>query len=242
MNLRSLMCGFALAAAATASAAVVAGGNTCGLMNVPSTAATTMIAVPWVNVGGSDVEVAKLVKTDTLTAGDELYYYDGASYNRWVLKADKTWEPSAVSNAQGTFVSPAADLGIARGKGLILVRQSVDAEIWVYGQHDASAVSVKPAAGSVDAPAYTMIANPKTSDYNLNAKGAVGAAGDQIVFAGTTEIYTCNGTAWTKTVSEQKTIGTKTVTVKKQSADGVVIPAGKGAWYVSKGGSPTINW
>lgn len=240
MKIHSMICAFALAAAA--SAAVVTGGNTCGLMNVPSTSEITMIAVPWVNVGGGDVEVAKLVKTDTLTAGDELYYYDGASYNRWVLEADKTWKPSAVSNAQGTFVSPAADLGIARGKGLILVRQNTASEIWVYGQNDTAAVSVKPAAGTAEAPAYTMIANPKTAAFDLNAPVVAGAAGDQIVFPGTTEIYSCNGTAWTKTVSEQKTIGTQTVTVKKQSTDGVVIPAGQGAWYVSKGGSPTINW
>ena len=240
MKIHSMICAFALAAAA--SAAVVTGGNTCGLMNVPSTSEITMIAVPWVNVGGGDVEVAKLVKTDTLTAGDELYYYDGTSYNRWVLTEGKAWEPSAVSNAQGTFVSPDADLGIARGKGLILVRKSTASEIWVYGQNDTTAVSVTPAAGTAEVPAYTMIANPKTAAYDLNAKKAVGAAGDQIVFPGTTEIYSCNGTAWTKTVSEQKTIGTKTVTIKTQSTDGVVIPAGQGAWYVSKGGSPTINW
>ena len=240
MKIHSMICAFALVAAA--SAAVVTGSNTGGLMNVPGTSRITMIAVPWVNVGGGDVEVAKLVKTDTLTAGDELYYYDGASYNRWVLNADKTWAPSAISNAQGTFVSPDAGLGIARGQGLILVRQSTASEIWVYGQHDTAAVSVKPAAGTTAAPAYTMIANPNTAAYDLNAQKAVGAAGDQIVFPGTTELYTCNGTAWTKIVSEQKTIGTKTITVKKPSADGVVIPAGRGAWYVSKGGSPTTNW
>ena len=77
MKLRSMIgfCALSIAAFGLQS------NNTCGLMNVPSTTATTMIAVPWVTVGGTEdaMKVANLVKTDTLTAGDELYYYDGST-------------------------------------------------------------------------------------------------------------------------------------------------------------------
>ena len=245
MKLRSMICGFALAAAVTASA--VTSSNTCGLMNVPSTDKITMIAVPWVTVlgEGDTMKVANLVKTDTLTAGDELYYYDGATYYRWTL-TDGVWTPSATTKSEGgqsvTVQAPDADYGIARGKGLFLVRKDTTKEIWLYGQYSSAAVSVTPAAGRADAPAYTMIANPNAAAYDLNAKGVAGAAGDQILLGDGVTLYTRGASQWTKTVVVEKTIGTKKIQVKSQSAEGVTIPAGQGAWYVSKGGSPTIAW
>lgn len=240
MKLRSLI-GFCALAVASVAVAEDIVGNTCGLMNVPSTTEATMIAVPWVTVGGTadTMQIATLVKTDTLSAGDELYYYDGSAYNRWVLE-DGAWKPSAVTNKDGTFVSPAAGFAVPRGQGLFLVRKNTASEIWLYGQNSTESASVAVTAGTATTPTYTMIANPNTSDYDLNTKSVAGAAGDQIILGDGT-IYSY-GSAWTKTISETKTIGTKTVTVKKQSSEGVVIPAGQGAWYVSKGGSPTINW
>ena len=80
MKLR-LMIGWCALAATVALGEDVTGKNVCGLMNVPSKAEVTMIAVPWVTVGGADtMKVANLVKTDTLSPGDELYYYDGGVY------------------------------------------------------------------------------------------------------------------------------------------------------------------
>lgn len=240
MKLRSLI-GFCALAVASAAVAEDIVGNTCGLMNVPSTAKTTMIAVPWVTVGGTadTMKVANLVKTDTLTAGDELYYYDGTTYFCWKLQ-DGDWTPTTTASQAGTYQAPNADYAIARGKGLFLVRKDTSKEIWLYGQHSTEGVSVGITDGTATAPAYNMIANPNTADYDLNGKKVTGTAGDQIILGDGT-IYSY-GSDWTKTVSETKTVGGKTVTVKKQSSEGVVIPAGQGAWYVSKGGSPTIVW
>ncbi len=244
----ALMGAVAFAAASSADA-VITGGNVCGLMNVPSNARETLIAVPWVTVGGGDatMKVANLVKTDTLSAGDELYFYDGSTYYRWVL-TNGTWTPTATTkkvNGQNlTLTAPGADYAIARGKGLWLVRQDASKEIWLYGQHDASAVSVTITAGTASAPAYTLIANPNTAAYDLNAKGVTGTVGDMIVFGGSEgqTLYTYKATGWTRKVETQKTVGSKTMTVKKDSTDGCTIPAGQGAWYVSVGGSPTIVW
>lgn len=243
MKLRSLICFCALAVASAAVAEDIV-GNTCGLMNVPSTAATTMIAVPWVTVGGTAdaMKVANLVKTDTLTAGDELYYYDGANYNRWVLNSSKAWEPSAVSNDAGTFVSPDANFAVARGKGLFLVRQNTASEIWLYGQNSTASVSVAVAAGTASNPAYNMIANPNTADYDLNNEKVSGGTGDQIILGDGKTIYSWNGSAWTRSVTTKKVIGGVEREMQTQSTEGVVVPAGQGAWYVSKAGSPTIVW
>ena len=248
MKLR-LMMGVCALAAATALGADVMGRNVCGLMNVPSGAKVTMIAVPWVTVGGEAdaMKVANLVKTDTLSAGDELYYYDGSVYRCWKLQGD-AWQPTTVTlkDAKGNDLSvqtPDASYALPRGKGLFLVRQNVTKEIWLYGQHSTAPISVAVAAGTAGTPAYTMIANPNAEAYDLNAKGVGGAAGDQILLGdGGTTLYTRTETAWTRKTDVTKTIGGVARTFKKDTTEDVVIPAGTGAWYVSKGGSPTIAW
>lgn len=248
MKLR-LMMGVCALAAATALGADVMGRNVCGLMNVPSGAKVTMIAVPWVTVGGEAdaMKVANLVKTDTLSAGDELYYYDGATYFSWKLQGN-VWTPAATTkeDAKGnpvTIQAPDASYALPRGKGLFLVRQDATKEIWLYGQHSTAPISVAVAAGTAGTPAYTMIANPNAEAYDLNAKGVGGAAGDQILLGdGGTTLYTRTETAWTRKTDVTKTIGGVARTFKVDTTEGVVIPAGTGAWYVSKGGSPTIAW
>ncbi len=248
MKLR-LMMGVCALAAATALGADVMGRNVCGLMKVPSDAKVTMIAVPWVTVGGGadTMKVANLVKTDTLSPGDELYYYDGATYFSWKLQ-DNVWTPAATTkvDAQGndvTIQAPDASYALPRGKGLFLVRQDATKEIWLYGQHSTAPVSVAVAAGTAGIPAYTMIANPNAEAYDLNKKGVGGAAGDQILLGdGGTTLYTRTGTDWTRKTDVTKTMGGVARTFKEDTTEGVVIPAGTGAWYVSKGGSPTIAW
>lgn len=247
MKLR-LMMGVCALAAATALGADVMGRNVCGLMKVPSNAKVTMIAVPWVTVGGGadTMKVANLVKTDTLSEGDELYYYDGEKYFSWKLQGN-AWKPATTSkkDAKGnpvTIQAPDPSYALPRGKGLFLVRQDVTKEIWLYGQHSTATISVAVAAGTAAAPAYTMIANPNAEAYDLNVK-RVGAAGDQILLGdGGTTLYTRTETAWTRKTDVKKTMGGVARTVKEDTTEGVVIPAGTGAWYVSKGGSPTIVW
>lgn len=241
MKLRSLIGFCALAVASVAVAADIE-GNTCGLMNVPSTSEVTMIAVPWVNVGGGDVEVAKLVKTDTLTAGDELYYYNGSTYYRWLLSADKKWTPSATTKEQGgksvTAEAPGGTYGVARGKGLTIVRQNPSAEIWLYGQADATAISSTVAPGTSSAPVYSLIANPTTADKNIKTLG--GSVGDQILLNDKT-LYTKDSTGW-YTWKVGATVANLPFTPKVKDYDNCVIPAGQGAWYVSVGGNPAIEW
>lgn len=243
MKLRSMIgfCALAVAAFGLES-------NTCGLMNVPSTAKTTMIAVPWVTVGGTAdaMKVANLVKTDTLTPGDELYYYDGATYYRWALQ-DGVWTPSDTTREEGgrsvTIEGPAADYAIARGKGLFLVRQNTASEIWLYGQHTNTSVSVAVAGGAATTPAYTMLANPNTEAYGLNAHNVEGADGDMISIPGDSTVYTYKDGSWGYVQKTgETTIRGKTIDVMEWAVGEVTVPAGQGVWYVSKGGAPTIAW
>lgn len=239
MKLRSMIgfCALAVAAFGLES-------NTCGLMNVPSTAKTTMIAVPWVTVGGTAdaMKVANLVKTDTLSAGDELYYYDESTgtYYCWKLQ-DGAWKKTTTASQAGTFTAPTDDYAIARGKGLFLVRQDTSKEIWLYGQAGTGSVSVKITAG-----AYNMIANPNTTAYDI--KDVAGGVGDQVIAydaTGKQILYTKDGEGWYRMAPSETgvTIGGVTRYPSVKTYSGCTIPAGQGAWYVSKSeATPTIGW
>ena len=251
MKLR-LMMGWCALAATVALGADVTGKNVCGLMNVPSNAEVTMIAVPWVTVGGSAdaMKVANLVKTDTLSEDDELYYYANGTYYRWLLKSG-VWTPTATTkkDAKGnsvTIQAPGDSYTLPRGTGLFLVRKDATKEIWLYGQYSTAPVSVTVAKAEVVdgkmVPAYTMIANPNTEAYDLNTKNVGGAEGDQILLDDAKTLYTRTKTAWTRKTDVKMTIKGVVRTFKEDTKVDVVIPAGTGAWYVSKGGSPTIAW
>lgn len=245
MKLRSLVLPGALALALSAWAdPVVTSAQMLGLMNVPSTAANTMIAVPWLGVGGENVKVCDLVKTDTLSAGDQLYYYHASgTYDAWTLTGG-AWTPIATAGtANGvTTAVPAANQTIARGKALWLVRSDTSKEIWIYGQCAASAAAV-----TITANACNMIANPLATAFNFS--GIVGAAGDEIVIPDGTATpvrFTYENNAWGKLVTEKTQIGTTGKYVVRTSRDttaaNCLIPAGQGCWYVSKGGTPTFTW
>ena len=247
MKLR-LMMGWCALVATVALGVDVTGNNVCGLMNVPSTAQYTMIAVPWVTVGGSvdAMAVANLVKTDTLSEGDQLYYYANGTYYRWVLTSG-VWTPThtTLEDAKGnpvTVLAPEDSYTLPRGTGLFLVRSNTEKEIWLYGQYSTKEVSVGVAKGTVGTPAYTMIANPNAEAYDLKGVKEGCEVGDQILLDDAKTLYTYTEAGWTKKTTVTKTIGNVERTFKKDTTEGVEIPAGKGAWYVSKGGSPTNVW
>ncbi len=249
MKLR-LMMGWCALAATVALGADVTGQNICGLMNVPSTAQYTMIAVPWVTVGGNTdaMAVANLVKTDTLSEGDELYYYANGTYYRWVLTSG-VWTPThtTMADAKGdsvTVLAPEASYTLPRGTGLFLVRKDTSKEIWLYGQYSTKEVAVAVAKGTPETPAYTMIANPNAEAYNLNDKGVTVEVevGDQILLDDAKTLYTFKDGSWLRQGTKTVTMGSTEKTVATWVKDGCVIPAGRGAWYVSKGGKPTIKW
>lgn len=247
MKIKTLICASALSAAAFGTD-VVTGANICGLISVPSPDHYTMIAAPWITVGAADstgVPVCDFVKKDTLQDGDALFYYDGSAWKSWQLSGCE-WTGVIVSGKGG--ISPTAgagDFSLPRGKGLWIYRQNTANEIWLYGQYKSAAPSVAVTAGSSGTPAYTIVANPTTTDKDLNTAGVTGAAGDRIAFPsdnGLSKFYEWNGSAWETETTTQKTLGGKTFQVKSRTTTGCVIPAGKGAWYISKGGSPTITW
>lgn len=218
---------------AAVSAMAVESSNTFGILRVDSSAAQTIVSVPWVAAGGGDINIKDVVKTANLTEGDTLYYYDGSGFKMWQLGASG-WD--IAQDAQGN--KPNAEL--ARGGAIILVRQHPEVgSFYLYGQYASDAVST-----SCVADGHTLLAPPTTTG---DANGKIDL--NSVVTEG--EINTNDRIAVPVTNNGVQSLALlrynttdKKWGIKKSAWDYTVakIPVGTGVWYVSAGGSPTFNW
>lgn len=222
----------------------VASENTIGVLKVTSTAKTTPVAVPWESLAadGQDIAVADLVRTATLSEGDELKVYDTATgkYRAWTLNESKEWEPIPVVG--GASSEEAGDSTIARGSGVWLTRQDTTKPIYLVGEVAAEKAEVKLEAGSTDAPSWNLVGSttvePVSVTELLGAEGNVD--GDKIVVptAYVPKEYVYVGGKWGyyDSVVDDTTIpGLKLVKQVFVPADGDddKIPAGTGFWYLN---------
>lgn len=255
MKFRSVLAIAALAASVSFATDVMT-TETVGWLKVDSSAVSTIVSVPWVQVGSSDasVHVAKLVKTDTLSGDVMLYYYDGSKYWAWALQNSggvKTWEPVVISSASnGVTVnnqSPSADYALPRGKALFVYRPngSANGDIYLYGKKaDGGMAPVATVANG-----FTLIGNPTAAPYNINSATMSGTpnAGDLIQVPGTNGAisvqYYYNGTKWGYLKAAAAPEGVPAWVVGERTfSDEAFIPAGRGVWYKSAGGSPTFTF
>lgn len=253
MKFRSVLAIAALAA--SVSFADVMTTDTVGWIKVTSTAKSTIVSVPWIQVGSdaASVQVAKLVKTDSLTAdgGVMLYYYDGTKYWAWALQtvsSVKTWVPATISSASNGVTtnnqSPDADYALPRGKALFVYRPngSTDGDIYLYGKYTSAAMS--PVA--TVANGYTLLGNPTAAAYNLNSATMTGTpnAGDRIQVPGddgaiAVEYYYDSATSkWGYMKAGTPII--QGIPGPRTFSNEALIPAGRGVWYKSAGGSPSF--
>ena len=110
-------------------------------------------------------------------------------------------------------------------------------------------VSTAVVAGDAAAPKATLLVNPFNTAADLVAAvGSAAAEGDQIALAGD------NGGKDVRYVFKGEQWGYYTKPAAVTAADiyladdvfnpvsAISVPGGKGAWYVSKGGNPTVEW
>ena len=222
----------------------VEGANTFGILRVDSSAAETIIAVPWLGASTSEtsIKVTDVVKTANLEEGDELYYYNGSAYTCWKLNSSKEWEAAKIVG-----MGEAGDntTSLVRGNAIILKRpnETRASSIYLYGQVASSgSVDIEMAKGTATAPAYSLIAPPDDESTSLNSGtwSGVDAAKDMIVKDGASPFYyNTTDSKW----------GNKTVTATKTGMQitwnysNATIPVGQGVWYISgKGASSTAKW
>ena len=219
---------------------------TIGVLPLNITTTETIIAIPWVEAGGTDngVAVANLIKTAGLTAGvngDMLYWYDTSEgkYAAWYINNNE-WTPLDGDDAP---VLP-NDTVLLRGQAALLKLTTTPKTVYVIGQYfngDTDTITI--AKGTSEAPKATLIAPPRTSAVTLNDNctwNNVGANDWIVVSAGDggsvkTFIYK-NGNWGVETSSLADGVGFDTT---------ATIPAGCGAFYMSRtdeGPAPTVKW
>lgn len=245
-----------LAGAAFAAATTVDSSYVLGVMPLQVSGKEVIINIPWIESGKLDnaVAVSNLVKTAGLAVGDSLLWYDTSSrgYQGWHIESDNginRWVASTTVNMSGESKTVSAgSVELRRGQALILSRSSNDpTTIYIIGQ-DGTGVetsTVTISAGTTSNPSYTLFAPPSVSgqgvnDMTWNISDASSVANDYILLSDGSQLR------WRKATSESASYswikysyGENGALTKDTSPS---IPAGTGAWYVSKGGAPTITF
>lgn len=155
------------------SAMAVESSNTFGILRVDSSAPETIVSIPWLAAGGSNIKVKDVVKTANLTVGDKLYYYDGENYKMWALTANGWEGANIVKNNNVIENSKGGNETLARGGAIILVRQNptsgtpaVANPFYLYGQYAAITAGDKT---TLPNGAMSLIAPPMTENINITS-------------------------------------------------------------------------
>ncbi|MCQ2368136.1 MAG: hypothetical protein MJ109_03885 [Kiritimatiellae bacterium] len=242
------------------SAMAVESSNTFGILRVDSTAAQTIVSIPWEAAGGGAIKVKDVVKTANLTPasgeyiGDQLYYYDTTAetpaYKMWHLTSTG-WEGAQTVIASGTDVQQQVSAGsdsdvLSRGGAIILVRQNpttgtpaVAKPFYLYGQYNSALPEISVTRNASNGT-YTLIAPPSADSVALNSGNWTGVtAGDHIILPSGQPLYWKDATDKWCTLTTDLNTGDETYTSYTTP-----IPAGEGVWMcVAKGsGTVSVQW
>ena len=212
-----------------------------GVTKITSSLKNTIVAVSFADLeAGGEIKVADLVRTDNLTAGDQLAVFNGNTYDTWTLqggawvKNDMTFTQGSDGLLEGTGTA-ADEATKVVGTGFWLIRnndytEGTEFTFYVFGKPVTSPTS------SVPAKTVSLIGNPTQNDIELIAEKITGVTvGDRIHLpqAGGFKVYTYGEKGW-YTFNES---------TKLYAYSNPTIPAGKGVWYLSVGeNTVTITW
>lgn len=231
---------FSLAlAAALPALADVTTANVVGVLRVDSSAAQTIVSVPWVATSAgddADIPVTDIVKTAGLNIGDELYYYNSKTgkYQCWRLTSDGWGAANPV--VEGGEAAP-SNATLARGNAIILKRTApIQDHFFLQGQVAKTGSQVCTMTRSATGVAYSLLAPPTDKSVSLNDGTWSGVdVGDYVLVKGKMLKY--NNGKW-GTYSYENFIE-----AFAESKD--TIDLGQGAWYVSAKGTTSaakVTW
>lgn len=230
------------AVSALAVAGVKAADSTeFGVMKVPSTASTTVVAVPWLasGTGDSSVKVADLVLTSGLAAGDELYSYSNGAYSgAWHLVKGTDdvlrWEPFTITDGDKTVISAGGDdATLTRGQAIVLKRKSspITDGFSIMGKPASSSATVALGTGK---NVYSLVAPPTTASESVDVNDSNAMVWSNLDKGELLLIASGSGTSsainYTYSKAQKKWMNPTT-----GSTVGITIPRGTGVWFVSKG-------
>lgn len=252
--MKKLLSTLAIAAASTALA--VESSNTFGILRVDSSAAQTIVSIPWEAAGGGSIKVKDVVKTANLTPesaepayiGDQLYYYDTSAetpaYKMWHLTSTG-WE--GVASVEGSKITAAAggDDVLSRGGAIILVRKNptvTEGEttkanpFYLYGQYNSGDVTVEVNRNETN-PTYTLMAPPKTADNTTVNSGTWTGfkKGDALILPSTKRLSWNDTNKWSTYELDNASGDMRYVAATDP------IPAGEGVWVIVGAGDGKVS-
>ncbi len=265
MKFKSIMTVAAVATAGVAFAKVESKTTLCQIQ-VSSSYTNTVIALPLVEVGGTEdtINPVDYVLTDGLEIGSYIYTQVGKEYKGWVLTSDG-WEQVPAGEGSPDIVNTTevdGDGFVDLGSAVWLCRKGAALSsnpIYIRGQICDSAVT-NEAIG-----AYTMIGNASTNAVRLTGLNWVEppAVGDKVMFIddsayGVSKEFTCSSSSpvtWTYEVTGTKTVKIRGVektittftntTLEANSENDLVVKPGEGFYFYrvsTEGTAPKIEW
>ena len=225
----------------------VASENTIGVLKVESSAKSTVIAVPWESLAadGEDITVSDLVRTATLSEGDELKVYDTATgkYRAWTLNGSKEWAPIPVVG--GASSEEAGDSTIARGSGVWLTRTDTTQPIYLVGEVAEQSTTTTIAGANEEKPTWNLVAAPTVESVDLNEKFPDANEGDVVLVPtdGAPKRYTYKDGSWGYD-DYVTTVNKKGIEVVKvvRNTNVTNVPIGTGFWYMNAGDAKNVEW
>jgi len=240
-KLFSIACALA-AGVAFATDTEIQCGEVVGQLEISSTSADTIVAVPFGELStGGNICASNIVKTANLTAGDELYVYaqGDKSWTAWVLTQGSGylyWKSvgTATIALDGTVshgtTPEASTVTLPAGDAIWLKRKGSSlGSFYVYGSYKSVPTT------TVEANKLTLVANPKAGDPVVLTDKFEKSNKDSIIETdGKRSNYNSNSMKWvhTKVVEGVYTTETK---------DNFSLEQGQGVWLKCKKGA-TINW
>ena len=235
----------------------VKSAQTVGMLSVQNSAKQAAVGVPFGKIGGHDgqpdqdaLSVADVLGAMELAVGDLIHVYNGSTQKyqswRWTGSA---WEGvNTVTKEAITSAKSASEVSLKRGSAFWLERANTEKPVILAGRYVTTGTTSTIGTGTSEQKAWNLIASPKTESFDLNAvvKGEK-LAKDQILVPteGAPVIYTYEGGAWGCMVNEKVDLGGGLIVVRPRrstAASDTTIPAGRGFWYISAGGTPSFEW
>ena len=238
-----------VAGAAFADSTEVTTEYVLGVFPLSVSEGENIINVPWVESGttGAGVAVTNLVKTANLTKGDSLLWYNPdvgqQKFYGWHVVSNEVsgtqyWQPTETINSYGEKEFIESDSKTLSKGDAIILKVANAGTVDIVGQYaEGNGSGIDVAAGSSAAPKYTLFAPPGVD--------AVCDINTGLTFTGTIDpkdmIWLADGTEVRRGKNNDTWLGFKAGNILEPITS-PSIPKGQGAWYVSKGGSPTITF
>lgn len=269
--MKKLIASLTILTTGVALASSVSSASTFGVLKVASTAAETIISVPWVEAGSLEsateanvgIMVKDLVKTsnltgsDTVANADQLLVYDptanggAGAYYGWYLNSSRVWKGCNVPKNDGMedVYAPDEDHVLKRGESLVLIRQAAslstendhDNNIYLYGQYKVPSSVSCTITRAAAAERTTLFAPVNTSSDGISLNS------NKLNWTGavTGDKIKLQGTIpVTFTYELDREAGSRWGRYNSNSqwiTTGATILPGQGAWYTTVAGSGDVT-